>query len=203
MKRIISIILLLALFATALVGCNESAPEPDVTTKNPAPETTSPSNTPVDTEPSEKYVVNANNGKFHLPDCTYAQKISEVNREEYSLSYDKMIADGYTPCGHCLASHGSSTEAPDTTEAPGTTVAPDVADLPSTDTSSTPTETTEEPTVTTVAPQGELHILNTGTKKIHKPDCRYADNKNREEYTGDVNDLLEEGYTLCKTCHKD
>jgi hypothetical protein len=194
MKRIISIILLLALFATTLVGCNESAPEPDVTTKNPAPETTSPSNAPLDTEPSEKYVVNANNGKFHLPDCTYAQKISEANREEYSLSYDKMIADGYTPCGHCLASQGSATEAPGTTVTPDVTVA---------DTSAAPTETTEEPTVTTVAPQGELHILNTGTKKIHKPDCRYADNKNREEYTGDVNDLLEEGYTLCKTCHKD
>ena len=195
MKRIISAILLLAILSFCLIGCGDDGSEPADTTKKPAPETTEPASapedTPADTGTAELYVASANSNKFHLPDCTYAKKISEVNREEYSLSYDQMIADGYIPCGHCLASHDSTTDRPD------------VTDLPSTDTSSAPAETTEKPPVTTVAPQGELHVLNTKTKKIHKPDCRYADNQNREEYNGDVNELLEEGYTLCKTCHKD
>ena len=48
------------------------------------------------------------------------------------------------------------------------------------------------------------YILNTNTKKIHEPDCTHASkiaDKNREEYEGDIDELLDQGYTKCGTCN--
>lgn len=47
------------------------------------------------------------------------------------------------------------------------------------------------------------YILNTGTKKIHMPDCSSAKNtseSNKREYTGDIDALLAQGYTKCGIC---
>ena len=47
------------------------------------------------------------------------------------------------------------------------------------------------------------YILNTGTKKIHKPDCSAAKNTNeanKREYTGDIDSLLAQGYLKCGIC---
>ncbi|KIR03296.1 DNA-entry nuclease (Competence-specific nuclease) [Lachnospiraceae bacterium TWA4] len=48
------------------------------------------------------------------------------------------------------------------------------------------------------------YILNTKTKKIHKPDCSsikdIASDK-KETYTGSKDDLLKKGYTACKRCN--
>lgn len=47
------------------------------------------------------------------------------------------------------------------------------------------------------------YILNTNTKKIHYPDCSSVQNmaeKNKQEYTGDIADLLDDGYTTCGNC---
>ena len=47
------------------------------------------------------------------------------------------------------------------------------------------------------------YILNTSTKKFHKEDCRYATSmkeENREEYEGDKQSLIDDGYTACGTC---
>ena len=45
---------------------------------------------------------------------------------------------------------------------------------------------------------------NPNSMKIHDPDCTHVKNmseSNKWEYTGDIDDLLEEGYTKCKTCN--
>lgn len=49
----------------------------------------------------------------------------------------------------------------------------------------------------------QTYILNTNSKKIHKSSCANADDiseSNREEYTGDLEDLIVDGYTACGTC---
>lgn len=48
------------------------------------------------------------------------------------------------------------------------------------------------------------YILNTNTKKFHLKSCSSAKNlpdKNREEYSGNRNDLISEGYEPCKKCN--
>lgn len=47
------------------------------------------------------------------------------------------------------------------------------------------------------------YVLNTNTRKFHKPDCSsVADihGSNRESYTGDRQELLEQGYSPCGRC---
>lgn len=54
-----------------------------------------------------------------------------------------------------------------------------------------------------VTPQEDTYILNTNTRKIHLPSCSSVNDmteKNKQEYTGDLNDLLANGYALCKRC---
>ncbi len=46
----------------------------------------------------------------------------------------------------------------------------------------------------------EVYIVNTKTKKYHKPTCHYANSKNTEEYTGEKSELEKDGYEPCKTC---
>lgn len=52
--------------------------------------------------------------------------------------------------------------------------------------------------------QSESYILNKNTKKIHLPTCYSVDQmkeSNKEYYTGDIDDLLERGYSKCKNCN--
>lgn len=47
------------------------------------------------------------------------------------------------------------------------------------------------------------YVLNTGSKKIHLPDCSSVSSigeKNKEYYTGGYAELLEQGYSLCGNC---
>lgn len=49
----------------------------------------------------------------------------------------------------------------------------------------------------------ETYVLNTSSKKFHKPTCSYASSmseENREEYTGLRQDLVDAGYTPCGSC---
>lgn len=46
-------------------------------------------------------------------------------------------------------------------------------------------------------------ILNVNTKKFHKPDCSSVDQMketNRQDYSGDREYLLDQGYDACKKC---
>ena len=48
------------------------------------------------------------------------------------------------------------------------------------------------------------YILNTSSMKIHRPDCVYAvsiSEKNRYTYIGVMKDLIDQGYSVCKTCN--
>ena len=47
------------------------------------------------------------------------------------------------------------------------------------------------------------YVLNTNSKKIHRPDCRYAHStseENKQETDKTIAELEKEGYTICKTC---
>jgi hypothetical protein len=50
------------------------------------------------------------------------------------------------------------------------------------------------------------YVLNTKTKKIHLPNCRYAvdmNEENKSTFEGeDLSGLINEGYTKCGTCFK-
>ncbi len=50
---------------------------------------------------TQMYVLNTNSMKFHLPDCSGANSMSENNRQEMSVSKDQIIAQGYEPCKMC------------------------------------------------------------------------------------------------------
>lgn len=66
-------------------------------------------------------------------------------------------------------------------------------------TGETPPETTEPET----KPEYDYYVLNTSSKKIHYPDCSYAEKlneANKSEYTGDLQELIDSGYTTCGVC---
>ena len=51
--------------------------------------------------------------------------------------------------------------------------------------------------------EGQTYILNTSSKLIHESTCGNAakiSDKNREEYTGDINSLIEDGYKEAGCC---
>lgn len=47
------------------------------------------------------YVLNTSTHKFHKPTCRDVPKIAAENRSNVSTTRDSIIAQGYTPCGHC------------------------------------------------------------------------------------------------------
>ena len=52
--------------------------------------------------------------------------------------------------------------------------------------------------------QSASYILNKNTKKIHLPSCYSVEQmkeSNKEYYTGDIDDLIERGYSRCKNCN--
>lgn len=53
------------------------------------------------------------------------------------------------------------------------------------------------------AEETQEYVLNTSSKKIHLPDCSSVSSigeTNKEYYTGNYEDLLTQGYTLCGNC---
>lgn len=50
----------------------------------------------------------------------------------------------------------------------------------------------------------ETFVVNMGTKKFHRPSCRYAmtiSDDNRQEITETREELIEKGYEPCKNCN--
>ena len=48
------------------------------------------------------------------------------------------------------------------------------------------------------------YVLNTNSMKIHRPDCKYAksiSDNNRLDCNEYLSDLIDEGYTICKSCN--
>ena len=48
-----------------------------------------------------KYVLNTNSHKFHRPECSSVEKMSEKNKAYYSGTREELIAMGFDPCGVC------------------------------------------------------------------------------------------------------
>ena len=56
---------------------------------------------------------------------------------------------------------------------------------------------------TSVAEQEESYVLNTSSKKFHRPDCSGVASmspENRQDYTGTRQSLIDQGYSPCGTC---
>lgn len=47
------------------------------------------------------WILNTNSKRIHRPDCSQAKNIAEKNRAYSSESLDKLISQGYKPCGSC------------------------------------------------------------------------------------------------------
>lgn len=69
------------------------------------------------------------------------------------------------------------------------------------------TQATTQPVVTEKADNnaaGQNYVLNTNTKKFHYPSCssvKQMKDKNREDYTGTRDELIDMGYSPCGICH--
>lgn len=48
-----------------------------------------------------KYIINTNTGKFHKTECNSVAKMKAKNKKEFTGSREKLIAEGYEPCGNC------------------------------------------------------------------------------------------------------
>ncbi|MBE6648884.1 MAG: starch-binding protein [Ruminococcaceae bacterium] len=129
----------------------------------------------VNTDGTE-YVINRSTKKIHLPSCRYA---TSANTESYYGDLQTLLDQGYALCNTCKPDQaGDSSEAP--SEEPSS----------------------EEPS-SEVNTDGTEYVINTKTKKVHLPSCRYATSANTESYYGDLQTLLDQGYALCNTCKPD
>ena len=73
------------------------------------------------------------------------------------------------------------------------------AEQPQTEAATQPETTVQEET-----PKGETYILNTSTKKFHRPSCSSVGQmkeSNKEEFTGSKDDMIARGYDPCKRCN--
>lgn len=65
-------------------------------------------------------------------------------------------------------------------------------------------EPQKEESANTASGDTQQYILNTGTRKFHKPSCgsvKKMKEENREEYNGSAEALIEQGYSPCKACN--
>ncbi len=62
-----------------------------------------PNSTQTDAGTETAYVVNTNTKKFHLPSCGSVDDMKPENRQDYTGTKGELIAQGYSPCGRCLA----------------------------------------------------------------------------------------------------
>lgn len=52
-------------------------------------------------EQTKSYVLNTNSRVFHLPTCSSVSSMSLKNRQDVNIERDKLISQGYKPCGNC------------------------------------------------------------------------------------------------------
>lgn len=54
----------------------------------------------IEAEP-QTYILNINTNKFHYSSCNDVSSIKDENKSTFYGTRDEVIADGYSPCGHC------------------------------------------------------------------------------------------------------
>ena len=57
--------------------------------------------TPVKESPQRQYVANSRSKIFHLTSCADVSNMSDENKVLLYTTREDMLAQGYTPCGHC------------------------------------------------------------------------------------------------------
>ena len=65
------------------------------------------------------------------------------------------------------------------------------------------TDADSKTTEATTEPQAD-YIVNMNSKKIHLPTCSSVDDMaehNKQEFAGDINELIGQGYSPCKRCN--
>lgn len=76
-------------------------------------------------------------------------------------------------------------------------------DAPTSSDSSTTVPEEPSGSDTSTAEQEESYVLNTNSKKFHRPDCSGVASmspENRQDYTGTRQSLIDQGYSPCGTC---
>lgn len=61
----------------------------------------------------------------------------------------------------------------------------------------------EPPKIVAEIPEYKTYILNNNTRKFHRETCCYVDkikDSNKEYYTGERDEIIEEGFLPCKKC---
>lgn len=96
---IVVIIIIVGVLASGMFSNNSSTDDSSVKQNEDNVKSVNNDNSVSSDEPSE-YWASANADKFHLPDCEWAEKISENNKIIYD-SREDAIADGKEPCGVC------------------------------------------------------------------------------------------------------
>ena len=49
----------------------------------------------------QEYVLNLHTQKFHYPNCPSVSQMKQENRKNVTISREKLLAQGYVPCGSC------------------------------------------------------------------------------------------------------
>ena len=49
----------------------------------------------------QHYILNTNSKKFHYPDCSSVDDMSQKNKQDYAGTREDLINQGYDPCGRC------------------------------------------------------------------------------------------------------
>ena len=64
-------------------------------------ESAAPQEPQTERQEERTYVLNTNTRKFHYPECSSVDRMSEKNKQTVTDTRDDVIAQGYDPCGNC------------------------------------------------------------------------------------------------------
>lgn len=112
MKKLFVILICFLLISLSACGTANNSSHPDIVVNLPdgnvangqtsLPDSISKGNVTIG-EPDvivDYYVGSSTTKKFHLKDCTWAQKLKNENKVYFS-GYNEFIENGYTPCKTC------------------------------------------------------------------------------------------------------
>ncbi|HJA29813.1 MAG TPA: DNA/RNA non-specific endonuclease [Candidatus Olsenella pullicola] len=79
----------------------EEAPSAEQETSEEPAAPEAPVVVPPEASPGTTYILNLNTRKFHYPECSSVDQMSEKNKLEFTGARDEVIAQGYDPCKRC------------------------------------------------------------------------------------------------------
>ncbi len=146
---------------------------------------------------SATYVLNTNTKKFHRPSCSSVKQMKEKNRQDTTMSYDEVISRGYKPCKNCNPTPESGAAAAGTSKSAADAVKTSARSAVSEGSGGSAGQTTK------AQESGITYVVNTNTKKFHRPSCSSVDSmksKNRWDCEESREQLINQGYQPCKRC---